>query len=374
MALWQTETGIITPTLYVASTFMTIHAVVCAYPSRSLLLPFLPWVRQRAKSLSQMSSPHIRISIEFEKQITGGHFPFARETDPYLMDMGKIRSASDNGTYGWGVTQMKEVYDVIPPELQREIVPNEQEAQANAVLTPSTAGLLRRFQLQQWSASIHEGRQAGLLDYRAVNCLWIQIIILDVAIQYCIRGGWKSNEGSKKSSFKKSFAGANNNDHNDDEDNDEGDINDEEYHNDDDDEEKNKLDKFLYCERWTMREAETVSAVVQAWQNHQKADKRFDPIRMWDDDNDYSTNGTNTFDQVPKLWNLQTALEDCSEKIFASDEGGLSAIDRSSRCKRVADLLELRAIFVIAFLFLHPDSSDIYESSIREDDVEMPMA
>lgn len=42
MAKWQAETMSRIPTIVAASTFISVHSVTCAYPSRALLYPILP--------------------------------------------------------------------------------------------------------------------------------------------------------------------------------------------------------------------------------------------------------------------------------------------------------------------------------------------
>jgi hypothetical protein len=82
------------------------------------------------------------------------------------------------------------------------------------------------------------------------------------------------------------------------------------------------------------------------------------------------TFGPDDWDQLPgqyEDWNLAKHLEKNRDVL-----PGPRDKKKRAKCQRLADLLELRAIFVLAFLFMHPDSSDVYLT--EGEDVEMPMA
>jgi hypothetical protein len=227
---------------------MAIYGIVCAHPSRSLLEPFIPWVRRRAKFFYSKTSPTpFLVSNDLSKAMTDGSMLFARETSAYLLSTGQ--GASPVGTFGWGITKMRDVYDAIPKSVQREIVPDEQKWAVNAVLSPDTARLLKTFELDKWATSIQEANQTFLISFKAINCLWIQILILDVAIQFFIHGHWgfEPMDNSKEDAeFAKAMKF----------------IKQSRKH---DTEEKFRLYNPFYCESWGQKEAAVVGGIVRAW-------------------------------------------------------------------------------------------------------------
>jgi hypothetical protein len=339
MARWQAETGNKVPTLYAAACFLTFHGVTCAFPSRVLLQPFLPWVRRRAKALyNKRPHPYIR-SMELNKAIYERKVKFARPSSDYLMSTGE--EVNPNGIYGWGIADMRKLYDLIPEALQRELVesvPGVNTAKANAVLSPDTLTVLRKFELEKWRRYTEESELCAGTGFKAINLLWIQVVLLDIAIQFLIRGGW---------SFRSRPL----------------------VHHDNDEDNERKLNERLYNETWGEKEAQAAASVVDAWrpgdvgQIENPADVILgDFSDSEDDDPDWTGLGGQLRD-----WDLAGALEN-NPYVFQ----GLSVATRKNNCQRLAELLELRAIFLIALLYMHPDSSDVYV--IERQDIEMPMA
>jgi hypothetical protein len=218
---------------------------------------------------------------------------------------------------------------------------------------------LSTFELDKWSTSIREANETGLISFQAINCLWIQILLLDVAIQFYIHGHWgfepmKSlKEEAELANVAKLF----------DEGNPEA-------------AEKLRLYDPLYCESWGQKEASIVAGIVRAWRLPNLLETADEiAIDSWDkDDADEEILDWQKLEHRLRDWDLGQALQEEPTIIFGDDPAARAKINKSAMCTRLAELLELRAIFVVAYLFLHPDSSDIYESTRKEADIEMPIA
>ncbi|KAF2396079.1 hypothetical protein EJ06DRAFT_242163 [Trichodelitschia bisporula] len=240
------------------------------------------------------------------------------------------------------------------------VIPNEEKWEVNAVLTPDTYKLLRKFELDSWSLSIREAGQINLLDYQAINCLWIQILVLDIAIQFLIHGHWgfeamqDAKGDAMLANLKKAKASANGQDAG----------------------ELVRLHNPLYCESWGKKEAAVVGGIVKAWRPPMLREGEGE-MELVDDEDDEKKGETMDWKLLGlrlRDWDLAQGLIEEPNIVFGDDPASRSSVSKSDMCKRLAELLELRAIFVIAFLFLHPDSSEIYESQRKEEDIEMPMA
>ncbi|KAJ2897709.1 hypothetical protein MKZ38_004486 [Zalerion maritima] len=68
-----------------------------------------------------------------------------------------------------------------------------------------------------------------------------------------------------------------------------------------------------------------------------------------------------------QYWDLSGEL-DRNQEVFS----GLEPEVRKEKCDKLAQILELRTIFTLAFLYLHPDSSDVY--MMQGEHVGMPIA
>lgn len=357
IARWHAKAGSNMPTIYVAASFMAIHGVVTAFPTRSLLLPFIPWVRRRAKILYNKTLTPFRVFNELSKAMTEGSLLFARETSNYLMSTGI--GASDGGLYGWGLTKMRDLYDAVPIEIQRAIVPDEQQWAVNAILTPDTAKLLKTFEPDKWSASIREANETELISFKAINCLWIQILVLDIAIQFYIRGHWgfEPMRNAKEESEMERLV---------------SNLEAENFA------EIVRVYNPYFNESWGLKEAAIVSGIVRAWRPPNLLETPDEVTLDADiedgDDFEDEVQDWKKLDLHVRDWDLSQALYEEPSINFGDDPASRAGLNRTDMCSRLAELLELRAIFVVAYLFLHPDSSDIYESIRKEEDIEMPMA
>jgi len=148
-----------------------------------------------------------------------------------------------------------------------------------------------------------------------VNMVWAQILLIDVAIQYLLRDGWYDPEPE----------GAN---------------------------------------PWSGRVGQVATCVVNCW-DAAPQDKK---------DDEKEGDSESTVDDLPEKetepvyvdWDLVAALKADHDLEFSDDEKVQAA-----KVQQLMELLELRGLFVIAFLLLNPDSSDVYRAEKSE--VEMPM-
>ena len=226
-------------------------------------------------------------------------FDFARPSSHFLMS---ANGGSNSGKYGWGTDYMKTVFDMCPSDVQNEIISS---VGANAIVTRDTVALLKNFDVEGWLEYFIHGQQGSFLDLLPLNLLWIQIIILDMAIQYMIRNGW----GSPK---------------------------------------ENRQDPNpLYNEGWLDQEANIAFAISQSWRLPATPADEKRQITYAD-------------------WDLAGALE----KYSGMNENGDSVLLKK-RVRRLADLLELRGLVWIFFMFCHADSSDVY--LMANENIELPM-
>lgn len=358
----------------------------------------------RAKSFyhRHVESQLFKVSEEFIQSIIDGRLPFARESSNYLVASGV--GGNDSGLYGWGCTDLKAHFDLMPVKLQDEIIPEHAKWKVSIVLVKETLDLLKEFEVSRWAAEVTEKQYASFNMYKALNLIWCQIIVLDIAIQFFIKGQWlfqpieNGDSGGVEEMMRRIRQGKPISDL------------------------LERIDPFR-TEHWGKQEAAVVQSIAKAWrppnttadyiQRKSKTlpgqfqgeaedgndddqggaegddeaappsadgDKTSDDEDLERDPEDAAattsntpSNGTmpNEKDQPQSLafqdWQLAKHLEK-NDKVFP----GARTKGTIRKCKFLADMLELRAIFVVALLCLHPDSSDIYLT--ENEDIEMPMA
>ncbi|KAH0556283.1 hypothetical protein GP486_005792 [Trichoglossum hirsutum] len=379
---WQVATGKCVPSLLLSASFMTIHGIVCGFPSDALLEPISAWSRYRAQKLWArrpfFMSKNLRRSMVLD---LGGFF---RVTSDYLMS--REVGASPAGLYGWGISTMKIFFDYFPEELRLEIVSSD--GLAAAVLTAETSALIENFNPREWATQVKQSQVESYTStlFKPLNVLWCQIIVLDIAIQYHIRRGWDNRRigqstkspsppGSRAAVLSKALAAATSP---------KPDVSradgkglqrrvttlseavaanppetnrTEEESTMDRPEEPTKANdtrsviarlfsKLLHCEDWYDQEGQVAYAISRSLEI---------PTDL---------SNTKTFHE----WNLESSLKEHSGITTGANGEEL----RGNYFGVLADLLELRGLFVIAFLNIHPDSTDVYNA--ESENIQMPIA
>ena len=195
---WQKATRLVAPSVYVSATFLTFSGIVCGFPTKALLQDITPWLRWRARLLYDRRRHIFKISSKLadsigsqdeSKSLRG----FARETGDYLMSRGGGTTA---GLYGWGIMDMQEIYDKCPQGVRDEINASSEEWDAQALTTSEICHLLKHFAVQQWAKHVKEIQRESLRWFGSINLIWIQIVLLDISIQFLIRGSWNFTKNS----------------------------------------------------------------------------------------------------------------------------------------------------------------------------------
>jgi hypothetical protein len=189
---WQSYTGRAVPTVFLLSTMCSLHSVTCGFPSRAILREFMPWFRYRARKLydkncsAEQAATHLvyfespNLLIEMERDT----FPFARSSSNFLLSKD---GGSVGGLYCWTTDSMKPLWEACPKLVKNEVIAH---GQAEAVLTRDTVDVLKNFDVEGWLKHFAHSHQGSFSGLKHLNLLWIQIIILDFAIQHTIRDGW----------------------------------------------------------------------------------------------------------------------------------------------------------------------------------------
>jgi hypothetical protein len=187
IAKWQKTTRLIAPSMYISATFLTFSGIVCGFPTRALIKDLLPWMRWRARLLYDRRQEIIKVSPALGRAIQSGSVGFAREVGDYLMSTGGGTLA---GLFGWGIMNFSKFYDQCPQDVKNDINPDSSKWDAQAIVISETCNLLKNFDVQEWAIQSKEIQRQSVTLFEPVNLLWIQVSLLDISIQFLIRGSW----------------------------------------------------------------------------------------------------------------------------------------------------------------------------------------
>ncbi len=193
IAKWQKTTRLIAPSMYVSATFLTFSGIVCGFPTRALIKDLLPWMRWRARLLYDRRREIVKVSPALGRAIDAGSLGFAREVGDYLMSRGGGTLA---GLFGWGIMNFQGFFDKCDQDVRDDINPDSSKWDVQAITISETCNLLKNFDVQEWATQVKEIQRQSVPLFDPLNLLWIQVSLIDISIQFLIRGSWNfTNDG-----------------------------------------------------------------------------------------------------------------------------------------------------------------------------------
>ena len=259
---------------------------------------------------SQLLS-HICVSRKLLSLIVKGELSFVRGDDHWFT-RDYIGMSSNQSAIGWATCPLKEVYDRCGPDIQDEIIlrrddTGKHSGEVRALMFPDAAALLENFKPKEWESEVDKMMAYSLGRFRIVNMVWAQIILLDVAIQYLARGGWYDGKGRGSKAFSGRVVGV-------------------------------------------------IKAIEKCWSKK----PRCGGLGL------SGENGQEELEASFTEWDLTDSLKEHSGLVYSYAEE-----EQERKIQQLSNLLELRALFVLAFMILCPDASDVYLA--EDSQVEMPM-
>jgi hypothetical protein len=241
------------------------------------------------------------------------------------------QGAGPGGLYSWGICSLAELYSQLPDNVKDIMLgyalcktgnnkngkDRDVKPATRSIFMPHTLKLLGDFRPHQWKYQLTGKQRFNVVKkWSADHLLWAQIILVDITIRLVVSGDSEKIDAPKM--------GRPDGIH---------------------DETSKDPPDTDNAQSWELREVHLVQAIAESWRFHEK------------------DHGKKPQDMV-KL-NLIPYLRD-SQAIQCSNEENLA-----ERYERLADLLKIRALFVVALFMLGPDTSDIYLA--QDYDIHMPM-
>lgn len=198
---WTSTTGVRLPTIIPASALCLLSGFESGFPSSALIEPLMPWILALVDRVRRSSERAGRIFVS--KRMTAlfktNNLPFVRRKDTFWYSY-SVGMAKGTCQCGWILNETKQVYQSLKEECQNEIILRDEKGNytgdAQPVIFTECHALLERFNPREWASNlervvkINNLKHLGLIRFRPHNMVWAQIVLLDVAIHFLVRGGF----------------------------------------------------------------------------------------------------------------------------------------------------------------------------------------
>jgi hypothetical protein len=187
---WKASTQLRMPTVLTLMHLLPLPSVATPFP-HDILLPYVPvladYFKRRADYLVTRSD--VIVSTVLRDALREGTIMFHLETSDYSMCRGI--NATPFGQRSWAMTPYRGLHAAMPPPLREQFLTETAgvgTSLAKILLTKDTLYLLRNFDPVKWSRDFSEEMKFALHRYGASNLLWFQVFLIDMAIQHAVNG------------------------------------------------------------------------------------------------------------------------------------------------------------------------------------------
>jgi hypothetical protein len=164
-----------------------------------LIEPIMPWLVALADQVKRTSEQYTYVSAKTTTNFKTNSLMFVRSRDAFWYSFNYVGMESRLWQWGWILNDTQEIYDCLSVEEQNDLilrdgVSGEYTGDVQPVILTECYALLQQFNPREWAAKIERVVTMQILKFRPHNMLWTQILLLDVAIHFLVRGGF--HEGS----------------------------------------------------------------------------------------------------------------------------------------------------------------------------------
>jgi hypothetical protein len=185
---WRLSHRLPMPTILTLMYILPLPSVATPFP-HDILLPYVPVLavilKKRAEDI--LARADVFVSAELQTALEEGSVMFHLETSDYTMC--RDTNATAFGQRSWAQTAYQNLHADMPELLREKILPaGVGTSRAKVLLTKDTLSLLRNFDPVHWSLDFMEEMKFEFFKYGASNLLWLQVLLLDMAIQHTVNG------------------------------------------------------------------------------------------------------------------------------------------------------------------------------------------
>jgi hypothetical protein len=154
----------------------------------------MPWILALADQVKRSSEGLIHVSARMTSLFKTDTLKFVRSTDAFWYSFRYVGMQGGLWQWGWILQATWEIYDCLDPEDRDRIILRDDKGNytgdVQPVILTECYALLWQFQPRNWAAKIERIVGTQLLKFRPHNMVWVQILLIDVAIHFFVRGGF----------------------------------------------------------------------------------------------------------------------------------------------------------------------------------------
>jgi hypothetical protein len=194
IATWQSTSNLRVPSILAAGTFASLPGLNFGFPSALFLEPWSEMLRVLANDLVTDFSDTFQVSDTLMDCVLNERISFLRDNTEYVMCMS---TSATQGHHSWCMPAhdgLQNLFLELPRELkdqllQKEMEPDEEPIPQGLLFSPC-ANLLGSFQPRKWAALLQATYSTPNNIIRGQNVLWMQVIILEIAIRLLVCGSF----------------------------------------------------------------------------------------------------------------------------------------------------------------------------------------
>lgn len=312
---WQAKMHQIIPSAICGATVASMSSIFYGFPCKTLLDPVLGWCRAEAKAISQDGGLQPGRLSEIASWWRLGIVNHIDKLDDFGTVVVGSRLSPDTSSAIHG--RLEWLYKSMPSEEREnifQICPGwSRAANVRIPIMPSCLSLLEDYHPKQWATEFANQGEGGWRP-APVNALWFQILLIDIAIRFQIRGSTKNIDMIEEHGVEASSLST-------------------------------PIKEGIQMVEAIQASCHPDDTLVPDEQLVRKSDQKPHSYKPWD---------------------LHHALER-----RCNFYNHLSIDDAMEQYKRLSVMLRLRSLFFIAFLAIGPDSSSVYEA--RNSQVQVPI-
>ncbi|KAK4233080.1 hypothetical protein C8A03DRAFT_39236 [Achaetomium macrosporum] len=191
---WNKATGLRLPTILPAASLCLLTGCETGFPSSVLIEPIMPWLVALADQVKRSSEKFTYVSARTTINFKTNTLMFVRSRDAFWYSFNYVGMETRLWQWGWILHDTREIYDCLSPEEQNDLIIRDADGRytgdVQPVLLTECYALLQQFNPREWAAKIERVVTMQILKFRPHNMVWTQILLLDVAIHFLVRGGF----------------------------------------------------------------------------------------------------------------------------------------------------------------------------------------
>lgn len=191
---WNKATGLRLPTILPATSICLLIGCETGFPSSVLIEPVMPWLVALADQVKRSSEKFTHVSMRMTTHFKTSNLIFVRPHGTFWYSYNYIGMEGRLWQWGWILQETKGIYDCLKKEDQDDLIlrgpDGNYTGDVQPVIFTECYALLQQFNPREWAAKIDRIVMMQLLKFRPNNMIWTQILLLDVAIHFLVRGGF----------------------------------------------------------------------------------------------------------------------------------------------------------------------------------------